>query len=298
MKKVQIRGKSMELSSETIHAVQCVILDIYKEFKILCEKHNLRYFAIGGTCIGAIRHSGFIPWDDDMDVAMPFEDYVKLLHSLRSELNPQYELLEPYSTKHYIYNFIKIHKKDTAYIENSVRKYKECYTGIWLDIMPIYGMPRGKKQQKIASNFCDLMNYLNRMLRYERVDLRSLKQKIVAGLTMLHRVSGNYNFYLRKLERQLGVLSFNNSDKIIFGWRDKPRKNRKHYTYQNVFEFIDFSDYEEINFEDTKMRVPVNYDRYLKMDFGNYMKLPPLEKRRIGHNLLIIDLEKSYKSYK
>ncbi|MBQ3376643.1 MAG: LicD family protein, partial [Synergistaceae bacterium] len=75
--------------------MQLVELDIFKAFKAICEKHNLRYFAIGGTCIGAVRHHGFIPWDDDMDVAMPYEDYVKFFEVAPSELPEKYKFIHP-----------------------------------------------------------------------------------------------------------------------------------------------------------------------------------------------------------
>ncbi|MBR1604027.1 MAG: LicD family protein [Synergistaceae bacterium] len=73
-------------TSETVRKIQLAELDIFKAFKAICDRHNLRYFAIGGTCIGAIRHKGFVPWDDDMDVAMPYEDYKKFFEIAKTEL--------------------------------------------------------------------------------------------------------------------------------------------------------------------------------------------------------------------
>ena len=96
-------------------------LEILREFQRVCQKYNLKYYAIGGTCLGAVRHKGFIPWDDDIDVAMPVEDYHEFFEVAPKELNSQYEVIGPYTMRHTYGLYNKIHDKETTFVETSVK---------------------------------------------------------------------------------------------------------------------------------------------------------------------------------
>ena len=100
--------------------VQDICLEIYKEFKSVCDKHNLQYYGIGGTCIGAVRHNGFIPWDDDIDIAMPYHDMCNFIHIANTEMSEEYEIFTPLEHKQFGEMFIKLIKKDTTFILNKV----------------------------------------------------------------------------------------------------------------------------------------------------------------------------------
>lgn len=106
---------------------QKVILSIFKEIKQICERHNIKYYAIGGTCIGAVRHKGFIPWDDDIDIAIPIEQYFIFLDYARKELPDYLYVLSPKDTVHYPNGFSKICDNRTMFIMRSSLKYPDSY---------------------------------------------------------------------------------------------------------------------------------------------------------------------------
>ncbi len=278
--------------------MQKIELDILKEFKRICEKYSLRYYAIGGTCIGAVRHKGFIPWDDDIDVAMPFEDYKKFIEVSGTELKEPYLLYRPEEHRPYQFNFIKIHNTDTFYIRKHYAPYPDRYTGVFFDIMPIYGTHKNKLVQLINSLQCDIWLYRNWAQRLP-VDFYpgSVKWKFIWYTTKMLSGKKPFDYYIKKIESRIGKYPFDNSDKIIFGWRKSPLLHRD-YSKNNVFFREDFAESIEVPFEDTTIRIPKGYDRYLKIDFGDYMKIPPEEKQVSMHQEnCVIDLENSYRKY-
>ena len=283
--------------SDQTRKIQQIELDLFKEFKRICDKHHLRYFAIGGTCIGAVRHKGFIPWDDDIDVAMPYQDYKKFQKVSQDELQDNYSIYVPECHRHWHYNFMKLQNDCTTFIESFQDGYVDDYTGIYMDIMPIYGMPRGKLAQYFASVICDLLIYLNAGHRQPFCELKTKKLKIVQFFNAPIRKLKPYNYYIEIIEKIFGKYSLDCSDKILFGWRYKPSIFRKKYTYKSVFYFDDFKEMLQCPFEDVSIAIPCGYDRYLTMDFGNYMELPPKDKRVTRHKTKVIDLNKSYKDY-
>lgn len=282
---------------DDIRNIQQVELVLLKEFQRICSKHGLQYFAIGGTCIGAVRHKGFIPWDDDIDVAMPFRDYKKFQLIARDELSVGLSVYTPQKHRHWCGNFIKLQNDNTAFIETLQATYKADYTGISMDIMPIYGMPKGKVRQCVASLVCSTLIYFNKRQRQRLQEQISKMSKLIWFLNIPVRILKPYNFYLEIVENIFGRFAFNHSDKIIFGWRKRPSRFHKNYTYQNVFDYKDFKEMIELPFEDTTIAVPCGYHNYLTMDFGDYMKLPPKAKRYPRHETVLIDLNKSYKEY-
>lgn len=280
-----------------IRNIQLVELNLFKEFKRICDKYHLTYFAIGGTCIGAVRHNGFIPWDDDMDIAMPYRDYKKFQRIAKRELMSGYSIFTPEEHEHWFGNFSKIQNDHTTFIESSQIDYTDDYTGIYVDIMPIYGMPKGRIAQHVASVLCDGLCFLNARHRYPFCRQKSNLQKLVWLLDVPLRKMLSFNCYIEILEKIFRRYPFDNSDKIIFGWRKRPGRFHKNYTYQNVFDYKDFKNMKELPFEDISMAVPCGYVNYLTMDFGDYMKLPPDKARYPRHETVMIDLNKSYKEY-
>lgn len=280
-----------------IKQIQDIELSLYYEFKRICDKYKLRYFGIGGTCIGAVRHKGFIPWDDDIDIAMPYRDYKKFQQIALKELPEYYSLFLPEHHRHWGANFMKLQDDRSTFIECDRLKWPEDYTGVFIDIMPIYGMPKGKTLQYMASLLCEGLLFCNVLQRYSIFEQKSLFRKIIWIFNAPIRKLMPFNYYIKIIEKIFGKYSFEHSDKIIFGWRKRPGRIHKNYTYQNVFYYNDFKEMTELLFENTAMAVPCGYDQYLKMDFGDYMKLPPEEKRVSEHKTAIINLDKSYKEY-
>ncbi len=279
-----------------VKEIQKIILDIFYVFRDICKKYNLTYFAIGGTCLGAVRHKGFIPWDDDMDVAMPYEDYKKFISVSKIDLNKIYSLMHPKEREHWLGSYIKIHNVKTSFIGESLKFYGDAYTGIFLDIMPIFGCPQSKSA--ICSNRLNFLLRQNESFRFSFRRQLSLGGKIFWFTTLWQRITKKpFYYYIDKIEKEFGNIPFNNSDKILFGWRTKPLTPGCHTNYKQILEYKDFSSAIEVPFEDTTIAIPVGYDNYLKMDFGDYMKLPPEDKRIPRHGDAIIDLERPYSYY-
>lgn len=281
----------------SVKRIQLKILDVLKEFQRICKNYNLQYYAIGGTCIGAVRHNGFIPWDDDIDVAMPYDDYVRFMEIAENEFGNDYALIGPDNCRHYLSSYIKLHNKNTTFIESLCQKYPDRYTGVYIDIFPIFGLSNNKFIQRILELRCDNQNKLNYYMRFPLSDVESLKRKIIWRLCTPLRWILPINYFVDKQRKMLSVYSIKTADKVIFSWRPIPNKKKQNEWYKNIFFAEDFRASIEKPFEDITISVPIGYDRYLRMEFGDYMELPPIEERKSLHPKTIVDLEHPYKNY-
>ena len=129
--------------------VQESILDIFGYVHDLCEKHNIPYFSVGGTCLGAVRHHGFIPWDDDIDIAIPIQYYDNFLEIAEKELPDHLKVFRCDRVKHYKQIFVKVHNINTTFIEDDTLAYPDAHTGIWVDVMPISSIPSEKFKERL-----------------------------------------------------------------------------------------------------------------------------------------------------
>lgn len=286
-----------KINDVSLKSIQLKILDVLKEFQRVCKKYNLQYYAIGGTCIGAVRHNGFIPWDDDIDVVMPYDDYVRFIEIAEKELENNYSLIGPDNCRHYISSYIKLHNQNTTFIEFNYRKYPDRYTGVYIDIFPIFGLPNNKIKQRILEFRCQIQNRLNILMRFPFNDKKSLKRKTFWLLCTPLRWILPINYFVEKQRKMLSVYSIKTADKVIFCWRSIPNKKKQNEWYKNIFFAEDFRESIEKPFEDITISVPIGYDRYLRMEFGDYMELPPMEERKSLHPKAIVDLEHPYKNY-
>lgn len=220
--------------------IQLKELEILKIFQEICRQHNLRYFAIGGTCLGAVRHKGFIPWDDDMDLVMPYEDYMKFQEIT---LPSGYEFLNYRSAKRtsFLNRASKIHDINTTFIENSNRNNPERYSGVYIDIYPINGLPKSKAEIKSMLFFSRLYLKLDRAVRMEYSDMKTLKGKVLWLLSApviksFMRISGlPYYYFSMKREKITSKYPFGSSDKVLFPWRRG--KHNKEGWYTNIFPY-------------------------------------------------------------
>lgn len=274
-----------------IEKLQKKILDIYIQFDKVCKKYNLSYFAIGGTCIGAIRHKGFIPWDDDMDVAMPVEDYIKLREIAKKEFNKQYQLVDYMKSDDYIFNFMKLQDINTTLVEDYDINLPNNYRGIYIDIMPIVGIPKNKIISLLYRLRVYFLFKINKNIRSKYFLKTTFKGKLFWILLRPFTFFKEKNYYSKKIEKLFCKYKIEKNNNILFAWRIPLRK-----PYSNIFDYSDFQSYLLYDFENIKIRVPIGYDNYLKKDFGDYMKIPPKEKQ-ITHIKSILDFEKPYSYY-
>ena len=286
----------MSYNQKEVKKTQCVALEVFKYFKKFCDEHGLTYFAIGGTCIGAVRHKGFIPWDDDIDVAMPVDDYYRFLELGQSQIVYPFEIVNPKNIKHYHALYIKLQDASTTFVESFIADYPDRYSGIYLDVFPVYGLPKDRKLRNKLIRKNELLKKVNYKLRFPMREMSTLKGKISwLGIGPFRRCVPFY-WATEKQQNLFKQIPFNSSNKVYFPWRAIPGSPGSG-NYKNVFFYKDFCDTVEMPFEDTTISVPIGFDRYLTMDFGDYMKLPPKEKQTPGHPKAIIDLDTPYKYY-
>lgn len=265
-----------------MNTLQNEILNNFKEFTRICSLYDLKYYAIGGTCIGAIRHNGFIPWDDDLDVAMPRKDYDKLKKVISKVISPPYEFRDEKGFYHNECHFSKIHNSETTFIHEEMLRFEDRNSGIYMDIMPLDGLPSNKIRRNLHLK---KLKYLMKLNVWQKniPETSSFYKKIIISMLSIFPKNFFLNLYLKNVDKY----DFFESKFSSFAWSQRCEKL--------ILEVNDFKDFILIDFEDIKMRCPKGYDNYLKTHFGEYMIIP--EKHNQITHPAIIDLKKSYKNF-
>ncbi|MCZ0861987.1 LicD family protein [Methanocorpusculum vombati] len=267
----------------TERKLQLVELIILLEVKRICEKHQVKYFLVAGTLLGAVRHQGFIPWDDDIDIGMTRSEYNKFITICEKELKPPFKMISGTNDQNYIMPFIKIMMEGTTYVSKSLES-APIHLGIWIDIFPLDNVPNGR----------GLCTQIHKYLLKYLID--SCYVRYGYGIP---------NTRLRKIYRFVMTLPLHfMSDHTLLRWRDKELEKynnietkRKYLTgspYKYEKSLISSSNLEKLEtlrFEGEIFPVPNNYTQILKLVYGDYMTPPP-ESKRIGHIPVKIDLGK------
>lgn len=279
----------MELSSQDKVKYKEILCETMKAFIAFCEKHGLRYYACAGTCLGAIRHKGIIPWDDDIDVLMPRKDYNKFLALKSCLVDSSYEIVDP-SDKGYYLSFAKFVNANTTIFE--VREYP-FILGIFIDVFPLDEVGDAEMAKKLfEEKTIAWWNYACKLVRFvpsvffDNVSRLKLK-------TALHYLKNSLfgNFYKKKL-----YLKFLAIEKNI-----QQQKGDKWMFYSGGYGFDKelcdkewFGEGVKVPFEDFSIVVPTNYEAYLKHIYKDYMTPPPVEKRVSHHNQYFVDLSRRW----
>ena len=268
-------------------------LDILKAFIKVCNKYNLEYFLVYGTALGAIRHKGFIPWDDDIDVAMPRKDYDKYIELQKEYEGTPYFIQTFKSDPCYIYNYAKLRDSSTTFLENAFKNHR-INQGVFIDVFPVDGMSKeegdrekiGKKNKFIWRQV--YFSYLPALRRkvHKRTWFKDILLNIVAGLFYVFDIAHYRN---KRVERFVRQVSFEEAKMagIMFGftWRI------------NCMPADIFRETIKVPFEDIEVRVVKDYDRYLTLLYKDYMKFPPKEQQ-VGHHYNSgVSLEQGYEDY-
>ena len=267
-------------------------LEILKVIISIIEKHNLRYYSIGGTTLGAVRHKGFIPWDDDIDIALPRKDYEQLRSILPKELPVGLQFLDYDNVKSNLFMFSKVHDVNTSYIAKYTENCPEFYTGVFVDIMPLDGMPRDfAKRKKIIRHLRKLL-FWNIRVRPIPTKTDTVLKRIKYIYRRFLRLFFRYNFFSDALQKYAEKYDFDASECVCYDYYAE----LKNAESRIVFEREDFDQIIKLPFETIDINVPKGYDRYLKTYFGDYMKLPPIEQQ-VSHGTIICDLSKPCSFY-
>lgn len=284
------------ITKSDVKTLQTRVVSIYKEIKKICDEHGIRYFAIGGTAIGTIRHKGIIPWDDDIDLGMPREDYEKfkkLSHMLPGGL----EFTDYSDVPDSLIVFGKVQDTRTCFTGLSNLSIPSAYYGIFVDIMPMDGMPSGElayffHRQRLKTIFI-LHNLI--VLQENGIEGSGFVKRAVrhvisavarAGIIDAARLK---NLYTKLAKRY----KFDESTYTTCLWQYSAGAGVDITAKYNT---RIYTDYAIFPFEDTKMRMPIRYKEYLKGLSPDYMTPPPKEKQ-IPHHDGILDFKRSYLDY-
>ncbi len=247
------------------------ILDYFVAF---CKKNKLKYFLSYGTLLGAVRHKGFIPWDDDIDVQMPPEDYLKFIELFKTVKDEKYFLQTTETDKYYHATFAKIRKNNSCMVEKEW-SYMKIHKGINIDIFPMYPYPSNPKEKK---KFMFLLK-LSTLLVSKNIKTSSIKNKIIFGLLKIIPRNTTNKWSMNIVNK---LLTYTGSyDKYIMESSDKGF-NKEWFNESTLLEF-----------EGTKYSAPKEYDKVLTSMYGDYMT-PPKEKDRVGHGDIYLSFDKNY----
>jgi lipopolysaccharide cholinephosphotransferase len=258
--------------SSILRRLQLTELEILNEVVRICEKNKLQYFLIGGTLLGAIRHKGFIPWDDDLDIAMPREDYEKFILSSKNELSKEYWLHCSGTDPNYWLPFAKVRKKGTVFDEYNSRNIV-ANKGIYIDIFPL---DNAKKEKSLFQSIQALLcKKLSSIILWKRGFFEG-KPKIAINIILKivkHKSLMELSTYQQKV---MSIYKKSNSKYFV------NLGSNYNYTKQTIPKDKYYPPV-KVEFEGKLFNAPNDWDYILNRIYGDYMKLPPVEKR-ITHN--------------
>ena len=278
----------MEITHETMQRLKSCELSILKAFISVCDMLKLRYFLVEGTLLGAVRHGGFIPWDDDIDVALLREDYERFLREGQALL-PDYYFLQTFRTDPgYAQNFAKIRDSRTTFVESSARHQKINH-GVYIDIFPLDFYPEGKVKQKLVS-LCNKLLSVRVMQAYDMpVTAVPLWKKIRSKVL---RVIMNLAF--PQLE---GALEAREKLYCLCASGEMVTNYCSAWGVREVVPFPWYGWGASVLFEGLSVNAPQEYDKLLTAIYSDYMQPPPPEKQIPHHYAEFVDLDKPYTCY-
>ena len=271
-------------ADNSVRAVQDKILEIMKYIDRLCRENGIVYYIMGGTALGAVRHGGFIPWDDDLDIFMTPDQYEKFKCVFETAQPEQFVLQEWRTTPKYL-EYAKVRMNGTTFIEEAYRDRRDLHQGIYVDIMILHKVPENRLVQRLVyleSKFVTLYGLSQRnwkpKTRLQALVLKSLKLLPCRWMSKI---------CYRRIYKYDGMTS---------GYRwcywITPAKFRS-----GLFDASFFSDPADIPFEDTKLLGSEKIREYLEYRYGDYMPLPSEQARKAAVHAMIYDVDRDYREY-
>lgn len=274
----------IEIDRETLRKLQIKELESLVFFKDFCEENDLKFFLLGGCVIGALRHKGFIPWDDDIDIIMPRDDYERMLEIANGKtFDNRFLFLKTDGEKIFTGNTFATLTDISATMIKENQQDIDIPHGIVTDIFPIDGCPDSKIKRYMQ--FYDTMMYSLFITEYvptKHGGAISAVSKILLSLFKSRKKRTAIWQHHEKKMKMYDFYSHKNSTELCAG----PYYMRKVYP-QSAFDKAVYKDFEGLS-----MPLPQGYDIYLKTAFGDYMELPPKDKQVPHHDLVKLDLEK------
>lgn len=268
------------ISGEASKKWNRIVTDVLRFYIELCKKYNLRYYIAYGSAIGAARHHGFIPWDDDVDVVMPRPDYEKFVEICKHEDLDHYAFVDAYNTPNYPYPFAKLYDKNTTLLELDEFRFE---LGLYIDIFVYDGMIDDKDMSDfLRKKYIKYWNRLTVVSSFypwhkicEKIKRGEVKDLIHYFLLSLNRKYFRKKF-LNRLHHIVHQFDYDSCDTIV--------KYPPGYGDREVIPKIWIEETTELPFEDLMVAIPKNYEFFLNHYFGDYKQLPP-EEQRISHHI-------------
>ncbi len=275
-----------------MNKLQAVQVAMLEQCARICEKHKIRFYLISGSALGAVRHSGFIPWDDDIDIGMPRPDYDKFLSVAQHELGSSLFLQTPETDRAYPNMYAKLRNSHTAFVESSVAHLAMNH-GVYLDIFPLDGYPPRTASALITAKVVGVC--LAARLRKSRCSANGIRRNTTIKTVITRCLTCLISSLLsmRQLQYVLEHLSRRHpydGSLCVINWY---RASAKPQVVPRAY----FGTGEKLRFETLMVPVPSNADGYLQMIFGDYMTPPPEEQRVSHHPANIIDVTCSYEKH-
>lgn len=280
-----------QMTDEDLAKMHTVLLGMYKDLKSVCDKHGLKIIAGGGTALGAIRHKGFIPWDDDMDLAFTRDDFETLKKVFPAELGDNYYLLAPDSSAGANCFLARMMKKGTTLL-NMIDEASPYPHGIYIDFTTLDNAPENKVMRRLKAFNADALRFISYSAYWYKYRSKSLAD------FMLNSEGKNYYRIRIRTGQFFSVFKtpekwFSAYDRFIRGKRSSKltfAAGRKKY-WGEVLDYNVCFPLKKVPFEDTEIYVFNDVDAYLKMLYGDYHKIPD-ESHREKHLCLKLDFDR------
>ena len=269
---------------QTIKEVQNKILKIAKYIDKLCRDNGIEYFIMGGTALGAVRHGGFIPWDDDLDIFMTYEEYEKFKRAFDLQ-KPELFVIQEWRTVPEYLEYAKVRMNGTTFIEECFHDRKDMHHGIYVDIMILHKVPKNRFIQRLVyleSKFVTVYALSQRNWKPKNAG-----QKFVLKLLKILPCKFLANKFYQRIYKYDSM-----TNNFMYCYWITPAKFKN-----GLFDKSFFSEPVELPFEDTTLFGSEKIKEYLEYRYGDYMKLPSESAQKAAVHAMIFDTEKNYPEY-